>query len=148
MLLRNAGEGWNANVEVVINATLKSGGAPNVSDTHTINGKPGPLGTFTCLIKDNFVLLVKQGKTYLLRIINVAVNGELFLDLASHHLKVVEVNAVYTKPYETKSVVIALRKTTNVFLHANKNLGRYFMATLPFMDAPVSVDNRTAIGIL
>ncbi|GLJ19464.1 hypothetical protein SUGI_0351410 [Cryptomeria japonica] len=142
------GEWWNADVEAVINAALKSGGAPNVSDTHTINGKPGPLGTFTCPIKDTFVLPVEQGKTYLLRIINAALNDELFFDVASHHLKVVEVDAVYTKPFETKSVVIAPGQTTNVLLHANKNPGRYFMAARPFMDAPVPVDNRTATAIL
>ncbi|GLJ19502.1 hypothetical protein SUGI_0352200 [Cryptomeria japonica] len=158
------GEWWNANVEAVINATLKSRGTPNVSDTHIINGKPCPLGTFICPIKDEppnhtkdcnlpciadtFVLPVEQGKTYLLRIINVALNDELFFDVVNHHLKVVEVDAMYTKPFDTKSVVISPRQTTNVLLHANKNPGKYFMAARPFMDAPIPVDNMTATAIL
>ncbi|GLJ45042.1 hypothetical protein SUGI_0948010 [Cryptomeria japonica] len=79
---------------------------------------------------------------------NAALNDELFFDVPSHHLKVVEVDAVYTKPFETKSVMIALGQTTNVLLHGNKNPGRYFMASRPFMDAPVPVDNRTATAIL
>ncbi|GLJ19500.1 hypothetical protein SUGI_0352160 [Cryptomeria japonica] len=148
MLLRNAREWWNANVEAVINATLKSGGAPNVSDTHTINGKPGPLGTFTCPIKDTFVLPVEQGKKYLLKIINVELNDELFFDVASHHLKVVEANAVYTKPFDSKSVVIAPGQTINILLHANKKTSRYFIAARPFMDAPFPADNITTTAIL
>ncbi|GLJ19466.1 hypothetical protein SUGI_0351470 [Cryptomeria japonica] len=142
------GEWWNADVEAVINEAMKSGGAPNVSDTHTINGKPGPLGTFTCPTKDTFVIPVQQGKTYLLRIINAALNDELFFDVARHKLKVVEVDAVYTKSFDTKSVVIAPGQTTNVLLQANQKPGRYFMAARTYMDAPVPVDNRTATAIL
>lgn len=36
-------------MEAVINEALKERGAPNVSDSHTINGKPGPL--FNCPTK-------------------------------------------------------------------------------------------------
>jgi laccase len=140
------GEWWNADVEAVINEALKAGGAPNVSDAHTINGKPGPL--FKCPTKDTFVVPVEHGKTYLLRIINAALNDELFFAVANHHLKVVEVDAVYTKPLETKSIVIAPGQTTNALLHTNKRTGRYFMAARSFMDAPVSVDNKTATAIL
>lgn len=91
---------------------------------------------------------VEHGKTYLLRIINVADNDELLFDVANHHLKVVEVDAVYTKPFETKSIVIAPGQTTNALLHTNKGSGRYFMAARSFMDAPVAVDNKTATAIL
>lgn len=57
--LVDVGEWWNSDVEAVINAALQSGGAPNVSDTHTINGKPGPLGTFTCSIKGKQAISLK-----------------------------------------------------------------------------------------
>eukprot|EP01018_Ginkgo_biloba_P008350 Gb_11065 [translate_table: standard] len=97
---------------------------------------------------DTFVLPVEHGKNYLLRIINAALNDELFFDVAHHHLKVVEVDAVYTKPFETKAIVIAPGQTTNVLLHANKKSGRYFMAARPYMDAPIAVDNKTATAIL
>ncbi|KAH9319770.1 hypothetical protein KI387_021539, partial [Taxus chinensis] len=43
------GEWWNADTEAVINSAMKTGGAPNTSDAHTINGKPGPL--FNCSTK-------------------------------------------------------------------------------------------------
>lgn len=38
-----AGEWWKSDVEAVIDEAMKSGGAPNVSDAHTINGRPGPV---------------------------------------------------------------------------------------------------------
>lgn len=91
---------------------------------------------------------VEQGKTYLLRIINAALNDELFFGIAGHNLTVVEVDAVYTKPFTTQSILIAPGQTTNVLLKANQVPGRFFMAARPFMDVPLSVDNKTATGIL
>lgn len=140
------GEWWNADVEAVINEALQTGGAPNISDAHTINGKPGEI--FKCPVKDTFTLRVEQGKNYLLRIVNAALNDELFFEVANHQLKVVEVDAVYTKPFDTKAIVIAPGQTTNVLLEANKMSGSYFVAARPFMDAPVTVNNKTATAIL
>lgn len=37
------GEWWNSNVVDVENEAIASGGAPNISDAYTINGKPGDL---------------------------------------------------------------------------------------------------------
>lgn len=39
--MKIAGEWWKSDTETVINQALKSGLAPNVSDAHTINGRPG-----------------------------------------------------------------------------------------------------------
>ena len=41
-----AGEWWNNDVEDVVKQGNKLGLPPNMSDAHTINGKPGPL--FPC----------------------------------------------------------------------------------------------------
>lgn len=41
-----AGEWWHADVEAVEKQGRMLGMAPNMSDAHTINGKPGPL--FPC----------------------------------------------------------------------------------------------------
>lgn len=97
---------------------------------------------------DTFVMEVELGKTYLLRIINSALNDELFFAIAGHNMRVVEVDAVYTKPFTTSAILIAPGQTTNVLVQANQIPGRYFMATRPFMDAPLSIDNRTATAIL
>lgn len=96
---------------------------------------------------DTFAMEVESGKTYLLRIVNAALNDELFFALAGHNMTVVEVDAVYTKPFTTSAILIAPGQTTNVLVQANQKPGRYFMATRPFMDAPIPVDNKTATAI-
>ncbi|KAL0336814.1 UNVERIFIED_CONTAM: Laccase-17 [Sesamum calycinum] len=73
------GEWFNADTEAIISQALQTGGGPNVSDAYTINGLPGPL--YNCSAKDTFKLRVKPGKTYLLRVINAALNDELFFNL-------------------------------------------------------------------
>lgn len=37
------GEWWNNDTEAVISQALQNGGGPNVSDSYTLNGLPGPL---------------------------------------------------------------------------------------------------------
>ncbi|KAH7675076.1 Laccase protein [Dioscorea alata] len=140
------GEWWNADVETIENQGNTLGLPPNMSDAHTINGKPGPL--FPCSDKHTYALEVEWGKAYLLRIINAALNDELFFAIAGHSMTVVEIDAVYCKPFTTEALLITPGQTTNVLVQANQSPGRYFMATRPFMDAPVLVDNKTATAIL
>jgi laccase len=54
-----AGEWWHADMEAVEKQGRMLGMAPNTSDTHTFNGKPGPL--FPCSEKrawDSFMRAV------------------------------------------------------------------------------------------
>ncbi|KAK8556830.1 hypothetical protein V6N12_003221 [Hibiscus sabdariffa] len=139
------GEWWHKDVEEIVKQGTNMGLPPNMSDAHTINGKPGPL--FPCSEKHTFAMEVKFGKTYLLRIVNAALNDELFFAIAGHNMTVVEVDAVYTKPFVTQAILIAPGQTTNVLVRADRLPGRYFMAARPFMDAPLPVDNKTATGI-
>ncbi|KAK4840425.1 hypothetical protein QYF36_008542 [Acer negundo] len=74
------GEWWHSDVEELVKQGNKMGLPPNMSDAHTINGKPGPL--FPCSEKHTFAMEVESGKTYLLRIINAALNDELFFAIA------------------------------------------------------------------
>ncbi|KAJ4725637.1 Laccase [Melia azedarach] len=137
------GEWWKSDVEAVINEATKSGLAPNVSDAHIINGQPGPLST--CPSDGGYALPVEPGKTYMLRLINAALNEELFFKIAGHKLTVVEVDAVYVKPFKIDTVLIAPGQTTNVLLSADRRTGKYLIAASPFMDAPaIIVDNKTA----
>ncbi|XP_062095302.1 laccase-4-like [Humulus lupulus] len=139
-------EWWKSDTEAVINEAMKSGLAPNVSDAHTINGHPGPVST--CASQGGFSLPVDAGKTYLLRVINAALNEELFFKIAGHILTVVEVDAVYVKPFSIETIVIAPGQTTNVLVTADKNSGIYLVTASPFMDAPITVDNATATATL
>ncbi|KAK7287485.1 hypothetical protein RIF29_00765 [Crotalaria pallida] len=140
------GEWWKSDTEAVINEALKSGLAPNVSDSHTINGLPGTIAN--CSTQDVYNLPVESGKTYLLRIINAALNEELFFKIAGHKLTVVEVDATYVKPFKIETIVIAPGQTTNVLLTADQKSGKYLVAASPFMDAPIAVDNLTATATL
>ncbi|KNA02796.1 hypothetical protein SOVF_215290, partial [Spinacia oleracea] len=94
-----------------------------------------------------YALEVEQGKTYLLRIINAALNDELFFSIANHSMTVVEIDAVYVKPFRTNSILIAPGQTTNVLVKADRTPNRYFIATRTFMDVPIPVDNKTATAI-
>ncbi|CAK7343072.1 unnamed protein product [Dovyalis caffra] len=146
LVAKSHGEWWNSDVETIVNQGNKLGLPPQTSDAHTINGKPGPL--FPCSDKHTFAMEVESGKTYLLRIINAALNDELFFAVAGHSMTVVEIDAVYTKPFATQAILIAPGQTTNVLIKADQTPSRYFMAARPFMDAPISVDNKTVTAIL
>ncbi|KAK4481010.1 hypothetical protein RD792_011878, partial [Penstemon davidsonii] len=140
-------EWWKSDTEAVINDALKSGLAPNVSDAHTINGYPGSVSN--CSSAGGFNLKVSPGKTYMLRLINAALNEELFFKIANHKLTVVEVDATYVKPFKIDTVIIAPGQTTNVLITADKRVGKYIVTASPFMDTPiVAVDNKTATATL
>ncbi|KAF0897576.1 hypothetical protein E2562_039268 [Oryza meyeriana var. granulata] len=141
------GEWWKEDTETVINQAMQLGVGPNISDSHIINGHPGPLSECASS-QDGFKLNVENGKTYMLRIINAALNDDLFFKVAGHELIVVEVDAVYTKPFKTDTLLITPGQTTNVLLKANQSAGRYLLSVSPFMDAPVQVDNKTGTATL
>ncbi|KAF7849466.1 hypothetical protein BT93_L0776 [Corymbia citriodora subsp. variegata] len=142
------GEWWKADTETIINQALKTGGAPNVSDAFTINGFPGPLSN--CSTKDTFKLKVKPGKTYLLRLINAALNDELFFSIANHTLTIVETDAIYVKPFKTHTVLITPGQTTNVLLRTKLKAPNvtFVMAARPYATGPGAFDNTTVTGLL
>ncbi|XP_014496590.1 laccase-17 [Vigna radiata var. radiata] len=142
------GEWWKADTEAVINQATQTGLAPNLSDAHTINGLPGPVSN--CPAKDTFKLRVKPGKTYLLRLINAALNDEMFFSIANHSLTVVEADAVYVKPFSTKIVLITPGQTVNVLLRAKSKAPKatFAISARPYATGPAAFDNTTATGFL
>ncbi|MBA0561936.1 hypothetical protein Golob_018727 [Gossypium lobatum] len=142
------GEWWKADTETIINQAMATGGAPNISDAFTINGLPGP--SYNCSAKETFKLKVKPGKTYLLRLVNAALNEELFFRVANHTLTVVEADAVYVKPFKTDIVLITPGQTTNVLLKAKSKTpnAKFAMSARPYATGPATFDNTTTIGIL
>lgn len=86
--------------------------------------------------------------TYLLRIVNAALNDELFFKISGHILTVVEVDAAYTKPLNTDTIFIGPGQTTNALLTAYKISGKFQISISPFMDAPIGLDNSTSTGTL
>ncbi|KAL0911733.1 hypothetical protein M5K25_019893 [Dendrobium thyrsiflorum] len=144
------GEWFNADPETVIAQALKSGAGPNVSDAYTINGFPGPL--YNCSANDTFKLKVKAGKTYLLRLINAALNDELFFSIANHSLTIVEVDAIYVKPFTTKTLLITPGQTTNVLLHTLSSTpspsSLFLIAARPYATGLGTFDNTTTSALL
>eukprot|EP00253_Pinus_taeda_P019160 PITA_19160 len=141
------GEWWNANPIAVIDEAVRTGGATNLSDAFTINGQPGDL--FNCSTSGTFRLPVKSGETYLLRIVNAALNSGHFLKIAGHEFTVVAVDACYTKPYKTEVLVISAGQTTDVLLTANQSAGRYSMAVRAYQNqAAGDFDNTTTTAIV
>ncbi|KAK9056612.1 hypothetical protein SSX86_023974 [Deinandra increscens subsp. villosa] len=143
------GEWFNTDPEAIIAQATQTGGGPNVSDAYTFNGLPGPLYN-ECSAKDTFKLKVKPGKTYLLRLINAALNDELLFSIANHTLIVVEADAVYVKPFNTETLILAPGQTTNVLLKTiSKPPGANFlMSARPYVTGQGTFDNSTVAGIL
>lgn len=90
---------------------------------------------------------IVPGKTYLLRIINTALNSENFFSIANHKLTVVEADGEYTKPFTVDHMMITPGQTMNVLVTANQHSGRYSMALGPYMSARnVSFQNIPAVA--
>ncbi|XVF76654.1 hypothetical protein PTKIN_Ptkin13bG0283900 [Pterospermum kingtungense] len=142
------GEWFNTDPEAIISQALQTGAGPNVSDAYTINGLPGLL--YNCSSKDTYKLKVKPGKTYLLRLINAALNDELFFSIANHTMTVVEGDAIYTKPFETDKLLITPGQTTNVLLKTKPEFpnASFLMAAGPYFTGRGTFDNSTTVGIL
>ncbi|CAL5388481.1 unnamed protein product [Camellia sinensis] len=142
-----SGEWWNANVIDVENQGLASGGAPNISDAFTINGRPG--NQYPCSSNRTYKIEVVKGKTYLLRIINAALNNQLFFKIANHNMTIVAVDASYTVPIVTDVVVIAPGQTTDVLFTADQPPASYYMAAHAYASAAgVAFDSTTTTGII
>ena len=99
---------------------------------------------------DTFKLKVKPGKTYLLRLINAALNDELFFSIANHTLTVVEADALYVKPFTTNIVLITPGQTTNVLLKTKSKApnANFVIAARPYATGPAAFDNTTTTGLL
>ncbi|CAO2166992.1 unnamed protein product [Urochloa humidicola] len=142
------GEWFNGDTEAIINQALQTGGGPNISDAYTFNGLPGP--TYNCSAQDTYKLKVKPGKTYMLRLINSALNDELFFGIANHTLTVVEADANYVKPFTVQTLVISPGQTMDVLLTTppNPSSPAYAMAISPYTNTQGTFDNTTAAAVL
>ncbi|KAG5246093.1 laccase [Salix suchowensis] len=141
------GEWWKKDIFEVYDEFKASGGDPNVSDAYTINGQPGDL--LPCSKSDTFKLSVEYGKTYLLRLINVALQDILFFSVANHQVTVVGTDASYTKPFKVDYLAISPGQTIDVLLEANQPPDHYYMAAKVYSSASgVEYDNTTTTAIV
>ncbi|XP_066356565.1 laccase-25-like isoform X1 [Miscanthus floridulus] len=143
------GEWWNDNVYYLEQMAFLTGLTARNADAYTINGKPGDL--YNCSnANQTYKFQVQSNETYLLRIINAALNTPLFFKVANHRFTVVGADAAYTTPYETDVVVIAPGQTVDALMVASAAVGRYYMAASPYDSAipqgpPFSETTATAV---
>ncbi|PKI73468.1 hypothetical protein CRG98_006049 [Punica granatum] len=140
------GTWYKVDVMEMIEHALANGSFPALADALTINGQPG--NEYDCSSDSIYRLSVDIGKTYLLRIINAAMNEELFFGIANHNLTVVGVDAAYVEPIDVEYIMITPGQTMDVLLTANQ-LSRYFqMAAYPFADTNSPVERSKATALL
>ncbi|KAI8013270.1 Laccase-7 [Camellia lanceoleosa] len=141
------GEWWNTNIIDVENQMIESGGPPlNSSAAFTINGQPGDL--YQCSSNSTYKVNVARGKTYLLRIINAAMNNQFFFKIANHKMTVVAIDATYTTPMVTDVIVIAPGQTIDALLTADQPAASYYMAAHTYVsseDVPDTTTSTTGI---
>nr|QCZ35196.1 laccase 29 [Salvia miltiorrhiza] len=141
------GEWWDANPIDVVREASRSGAAPNVSDAYTINGQPGDL--YNCSAKHTLIVPINPGQTNLLRVVNSALNQELFSKVANHKLTVVAADASYVKPFSTSVLMLGPGQTTDVLITANQPPNRYHIAARAYASAQgAPFDNTTTTAIL
>ncbi|TKY56532.1 Laccase-3 protein [Spatholobus suberectus] len=141
------GEWFDRDPMVLLRQTQFTGAAPNVSVAYTINGQPGDL--YRCSSQETVRVPVEAGETILLRIINSALNQELYFAIANHRMTVVATDAAYAKPFPTNVLMIGPGQTINVLVTADQTPGRYYMAARAYQTAMnAAFDNTTTTAIL
>ncbi|KAI9098399.1 hypothetical protein K1719_025024 [Acacia pycnantha] len=140
------GEWYKGDVMKIIKDALASGGEPNASDAYTINGQPGDL--YACSNGTTHRFSVVPGKTYLIRIINAAMNENHYFGITNHTLTLVGTDAAYVKPFTTPYLLITPGQTMDVLLKARQKPGLYYIVASPFHDGTSPYDNTTATAIL
>ncbi|OEL33532.1 Laccase-25 [Dichanthelium oligosanthes] len=132
------GEWWNRNVFDLEREAFLTGLLVDPADAYTINGKPGDLHKCSGSNRKpaTFKLKVQSNSTYLLRIINAAVNTPMFFKIAGHKFTVVGADASYTTPYKTGVVVVAPGQTVDALMVADARPSRrYYMVASPYNSA-------------
>nr|GEY70597.1 laccase-12-like isoform X1 [Tanacetum cinerariifolium] len=141
------GEWWNVNPLAVIKEAMRTGGAPNVSDAYTINGQPGDL--YNCSTNETVIVPIDSGETNLIRVINAALNQQLFFGIANHKLTVVGADASYVKPFTTNVLMLGAGETTDVLIKADQPPAQYYIAAQAYVSGlGAPLDNTITTAIL
>ncbi|KAK4149197.1 laccase-2 [Chaetomidium leptoderma] len=107
-------------------------GAPPIMHNGLINGT----NTFDCTDSGDvkcvgggkkFEAVFEAGKKYLIRLVNVAVDGVFQFSIDGHSLRVVAHDLVPIKPYTTDSVELTIGQRYDVIVEANAEPGDYWL---------------------
>ncbi|XP_006645019.2 laccase-6 [Oryza brachyantha] len=148
------GEWWNGDTVALESRSFSTGVPMPNADAYTINGMPGDL--YHCPERTNRIakFKVRRDKTYLLRIINAALNTAFFFKVAGHTFTVVAADASYMDPYETDVIVIAPGQTIDALMTTDASPGRYHMAissyqsAIPFPPMPAGFNGNASTAVV
>ncbi|KAF9690178.1 hypothetical protein SADUNF_Sadunf01G0168700 [Salix dunnii] len=141
------GEWWKKDVMKIPGDANITGGEPTLSSAFTINGEPGNL--YPCSKAGTFRVMVEQGKTYLLRIINAVMDENLFFVIAKHKLTIVGKDGCYLKPFTSDYLMISPGQSMDVLFEADQPPGHYSMASRAYSSAfGAGFDNTTATAVV
>ncbi|XP_040998347.1 putative laccase-9 [Juglans microcarpa x Juglans regia] len=124
------GSWYKGDVNEEVAEDLEAGADTPRSNSYIINGQPGDF--LPCSNQSTYKWRVDYGKTYLLRLVNAAMNAELYFAIAQHSLTVVGLDGSYLKPVETDFVMISPGQTMDILVKANQPLGQYYIAARQF----------------
>ncbi|OWM79983.1 hypothetical protein CDL15_Pgr006287 [Punica granatum] len=132
------GSWFKGDVRAMVEEDLVEGVDLPTSDAYTINGQPGDF--YPCSNGSTYRWHVDYGKTYLLKIVNAAMNAELFLGIAGHNLTIVGMDGSYVKPFVTRYIMISPGRTIDALLTANQTLGQYYIIARQFISAVITYE--------
>ncbi|XVF29920.1 hypothetical protein REPUB_Repub16aG0012300 [Reevesia pubescens] len=136
---------YNGDYKQIIDQALATGVGPDQPNAYAINGHLGD--TYGCPNDTIFRIQVDYEKTYLLRIINAAMNEPKFFAITNHSLTLVAQDASYVRRFTSDYIFINPGQTMDVLVSANQNVGQFYMATRPFSDASFTPVDFITTGI-
>lgn len=109
-------------------ATPGAGGGPRIMDNGLINGQ-NTWGNGTSSTGSRFVLDTQfvSGQSYLLRIVNTAMQSTYKFYIDGHSMTVISTDFVPIIPYETNILNINIGERYNVIVKADQPIGDYWM---------------------
>lgn len=90
----------------------------------------------------NIMLQVQPGRTYLVRIVNMAAFAAQYLWFEEHAMKVVEVDGVYTEPMDAEMLYITAAQRVSVLLTMKNETERNY-AFVGSMDQVLSPPSQS-----
>lgn len=108
-------------------------GAPAMLDSGLINGTNiydcDASGDSTCtgVLGQKYETVFESGKTYLIRLVNVATDGHFQFSIDGHSLTVIATDFVPIVPYTTDSVSLSIAQRIDVLVEANADVGDYWI---------------------
>ncbi|CAM6129148.1 unnamed protein product [Calypogeia fissa] len=124
-------EWWDEEIQEFEEMSINTGRPFAESDAMTINGNPGP--TYNCSEQEEYTnIIAYRNKTYLLRVVNAAVDAHVFFSVANHTMTVVEADGGYVEPFDTGIAFLSPGQTINVLITANQPSGKYLIQAQPY----------------